>query len=202
MGLRGTALVVAIGLCVPLSTRAQTDAQQDSARLVPAGFGTLREDDFTVALRSGALLIKVTPLNEAVIRMAAPDTYTRLHRMAESRRAEAERGAGAAAALELFKVTFFSYEPDVEYQPESLQITHQGRQLRPAAIIPITSGFGRQRLRQQDNQTAVYAFVLDMDFTLPLTVRYNLDQNDAWTSIVQKLDVERAKILARAGRGN
>jgi hypothetical protein len=172
--------------------------QDSTARLVPAGYGTLKEDEFTVALRSGPLLIKVTPLNEAVIRAAAPDTYNRLHRMAESRQSEALRRAGATAAVELFKVTFYSYEPDVEYQPEGLLVTHQGRQLRPAAILPLTPAFGQQRLAQQANQMALYVFVAPFDYLLPITVRYNLDPpSDAWSGVVDKLEVERAKILAR-----
>ncbi len=173
-------------------------ARQDSARLIPAGYGTLREDEFTVSLRSGSLLIKVTPLAEEVIRTAAPDTYDRLHKMAASRQAEAERKAGPAAHLQLFKVSFFSYEQDVEYQPENLQITHQGRQLRAAAILPLRPTFGRQRLAQQASEDAIYVFNLKVDYLLPMTVRYNQDQGDQWTSIVQKLEVERAKIAARS----
>jgi hypothetical protein len=182
------------------STPQPADAQagaDSTAKLMPAGYGTLREDEFTISLRSGPLLIKVTPLNEAVIRTAAPDTYDRLHKMADSRRAEAERRAGAAPTLELFKVSFFSYDPDVEYQPEGVQITHQGRQLRAAALLPLTTAFGRQRLKQQETQTALYAFATAIDYQLPITVRYNMDESDAWGGIIPKLEIERAKILAR-----
>jgi hypothetical protein len=190
----GTALTV----LASQAAVAQGGAKQDSAaKLVPAGYGTLHEDEFTVALRSGPLLIKVTPLSEAVIRAAAPDTYNRLHRMAESRQAEAVRNARTTAGVELFKVTFYSYEPDVEYQPQDLQITHQGRQLRAAAILPLTPGFGRQRLAQQANQMAIYVFAAPFDYLLPITVRYNLDPSDAWGAVVPRLEVERAKILAR-----
>ncbi len=172
---------------------------QDSTRkLVPPGFGTLKQDEFTVQLRNDALQIKVTPLTETVIRTAAPDTYDRLRKIAESRRGEAEKLAGANTSLELFLVSFFSYAPDVEYQPEALQVTHQGRQMRAAAIVPITAGFGQQRLKQQANQVAVYAFPGPIEYDQPITVRYNNDQSDVWSAILQKLEVERSKILARA----
>ena len=46
--------------------------------LVPAGYGTLIQDHFTLTLESGPLRVKVTPLAESVIRLAAPDTYERL----------------------------------------------------------------------------------------------------------------------------
>jgi len=174
-------------------------SQDQQKATVPAGFGTLKQDVFTIQLRSGsALLIKVTPLNENVIRTAAPDTYQRLHNIAESRRAEAGRIAGASGDLELFQVSFFSYEPDVVFQPENLQITHQGRQMRPAAIVALTPGWGRQRLAQQEDQRAIYAFTGKFDYNQGLTVRYGLEQSDAWSDIISKLETERAKITARA----
>jgi hypothetical protein len=144
------------------------------------------------------VLIKVTPLAEDVIRTAAPDTYDRLHKMAASRQAEAARRTSQAPNLQLFKVSFFSYEPDVEYQPESLQLMHQGRQLRAAAILPLRPTFGRQRLAQQTSEDAIYVFSMSFDYLLPITVRYNQDQSDQWSAIVQKLEIERAKIAARS----
>jgi|SRR5687767_8334524 len=186
----------------PQSVGAQTpvpaSSSQQPRKLVPAGFGTLRQDEFTLQIRSDQLLVKVTPLNETVIRTSAPDTYNRLHRMAETRREEAARKSGTQD-LELFQVTFFSYQPDVTYQPENLIVTHQGQQFRPVAILPITGGWGRQQLGQQEQQTAVYAFNGIFDYDLPITVAYGVIQNETWNSIIQKLEIERAKILARAG---
>ncbi len=165
--------------------------------LVPPGFGTLRQDAFTVSLRSGSLLVKVTPLIESVIRLAAPDTYTRLHALAESVRPEAARRA-PGGTLQLFLVSLFSYQPDVPFQPEDLQLIAAGRTLRPAAILPRTSGWGKQRLGQQEAQAAVYVFDGAIDYGQPLTVRNGMDQSDAWTDIIPVLDEERGKVVARA----
>ena len=193
------ALAACSGRPQTLDAQASTGSAQDSARkLVPPGFGTLKQDEFTMSLREGGLLIKITPLSELVIRTAAPDTYDRLHKLAESRRLDAERMAGANNNLELFLVSFFSYQPDVEYQPESVQITHQGRQMRAAAIVPLSGAFGQQRLKQQENQLAVYAFPGPIQYDQSITARYNATQSDAWSGILQKLEVERSKILARA----
>ncbi len=112
---------------------------------VPPGFGTLKQDQFTVSLRSGALLVKVTPLTESVIRLAAPDTYTRLHALAESVRPEVARRLPGGQP-QLFLVSLFSYQPDVPFQPEDLQLIANGRTLSPAAILPRTAGWGKQRL--------------------------------------------------------
>ena len=143
----GGVFFASAGAHAKASAQSGVPSQDQQKATLPAGFGTLKQDEFTIQLRSGSqLLIKVTPLNENVIRTAAPDTYQRLHNIAESRRPEAARVAGASGDLELFQVSFFSYEPDVVFQPENLQITHQGRQMRPAAIVALTPGWGASAL--------------------------------------------------------
>ena len=180
------------------ATGNQSRSDSLQKQLIAPGLGTLRQDEFTIQLRSDQLLIKVTPLAETVIRTAAPDTYDRLHRLAESRRAEAAKTASPTPNLELFLVSFFSYQPNTAYQPENLQLTHQGRQLQAGAILPLTPGWGRQQLQQQETQSAIYAFALNIDYELPITVRYLLEQPDDWTRLIPKLDTERAKIRARS----
>lgn len=174
--------------------RAETD-------LVAPGYGTLRQDAFTVSLRSGALLIKVTPLTEPVIRLAAPDTYDRLHALAESRRSEAA-AATMGSEPELFLVSFFSYEPNVEFQPEDLQLVQQGRLLRARTVLPVTPGWGKQRLQQQETQIAVYAFGEAIDYEQSLVVRYGMEESRGWERIIPVLEVERAKVRARVPAGS
>jgi len=169
--------------------------------MVPARLGSLRQDDITIQLRNGPLLVKVTPLEESIIRLLAPDTYDRLHAIAESKRAEQQNRMQRPAEA-MFLVSFFSYDADVEFQPEGVELSHQGRLLQPVAILPVTSGWGRQRLNQQDQQVAVYVFGEPIDYRLRLTVRYGTDDSDAWTSIIRKLDAERARVRARASGGH
>ncbi len=167
---------------------------------IPPGFGTLKQDQFTVSLRSGALLVKVTPLTESVIRLAAPDTYTRLHALAESVRADAARRVGGGEP-QLFLVSLFSYQPDVPFQPEDLQLIAAGRTLRPAAILPRTAGWGKQRLGQQETQAAIYVFDGMIDYGQSLIVRNGMDQSGAWNDIIPLLDEERGKVASRATNG-
>ena len=169
---------------------------QDTTKVVQPGFGTLKQDEFTLGIRSGALLLKVTPLNEAIIRLAAPDTYSRLHALAESRRAQAAQRTGAKAP-ELFMVSFFSYQPDVTFQPEDLQLDYNGKLLRPAAILPITPNWGANRMGQQEMSAAIYAFTDAIDYEQTLVAKYGMDQNDGWAKIVPVLQVERNKMLSR-----
>jgi hypothetical protein len=139
----------------------------------------------------------VTPLDEAVIRLVAPDTYQRLSALATSRRPEAERAA--TRHPELFLVSFFSYSPDVSFQPEDVQLFHQARLIRPSSILPITTGWGQQRLGQQESQTAIYVFEGPVDYTQSMRVRYGAPESDEWTTIIPRLETERAKVLARIG---
>lgn len=173
------------------------DQRPRDQALPPAGHGTLRQDEVSVSLRSGPLLIKVTPLDEAVIRLTAPDTYERLRALAGSRRADASEGAFQDPAL--FLVSFFSYEANVNYTPEDLVIVQQGRESRPLRVIGLTGGFGRQQLGQQETQSAIYSFDTELDYARPMTVRYDLQQSDEWGQVVTRLEEERVKVMARAG---
>jgi hypothetical protein len=180
----------------PTTPEEGASTTQQEERLLPAGYGTLHQDEVTVSLRSGPLLVKATPLAEEVIRLLAPDTYDRLHALAESRRAEASRGT--IEAPQLFLVSFFSYEPDVSFTPEDLQLTHQGKLMRATRVLPVTSGFGRQRLAQQENQSAIYVFDERIDYQQPIVVRYELVESRDWgQTIIAKLEVERARVRAR-----
>ncbi|MFP4622726.1 MAG: hypothetical protein ACLFRX_00970, partial [Gemmatimonadota bacterium] len=154
--------------------------------LPPAGYGSLRQNEFSIEIVDMAVHVKVTPLSERVIRLAAPDTYERLRVLAASRSAQAERiteGSGA----ELFLVSFFSREPNVGYRPEELQLTHRGRSLRPAGIIPLTAGWGRQLLQPEQTQSAIYVFEPPFDYDLALTIRYSLQENDDWHRVILPL---------------
>lgn len=173
-----------------------TEARPRQQQLPPAGYGTLVQDEATVSLRSGPLLIKITPLDEAVIRLMAPDTYERLRSLRDSRRADASEGAFQEPAL--FLVSFFSYEANVNYTPEDVFIIQQGRQTQPLRVVGVSNGFGRQQMGQQETQSAIYSFDTVFDPYLPMTVRYGMEQSNGWDAIVARLEEERVKVIARA----
>ena len=182
----------------PQPTQAQSPAspKDSTSAEVPAGLGTLKQDEFTMGLRSEQLLVKVTPLHESIIRLAAPDTYNRLHSLRDSRAQEA-RARSSTEAPELFLVSFFSYQPDVTFQPEDLQIEHQGRLLRPAAMLPLTPNWGKGRLNQQEIATGIYIFAEPFNYEQPIVVRYGMNENAEWNRIIPKLQVERGKVTGR-----
>lgn len=166
------------------------------------GRGTLHQDQFTIQLRSGALLVKVTPLAEEVIVLAAPDTYERLHALAESQAGAATAALSGAGALidgnhpRLFLVSFFSRERDTPFEPEALHLTQQGQLYRPVMIRPLTPGWGAARLPHQEVRNAVYGFGAALDLTLPFTVDYDLSASEEWGRILRRLQVERGRVGA------
>lgn len=202
------ALAFATAACSGGGAEAQTpspnaDAAGEARDLVPAGYGRLRQDDVTIQLRTGPLLLKVTPLAESVIRLTAPDTYARLHGLAANRREDAARQARDPDPS-LFLVSFFSYDKDVTYQPEEVWLFQQGRLLQPLAILPVTPEWGRQLLQQQGLQFAVYAYEGGIDLEIPLSLEYEGVQADTWESTIRTLQDERARARSQAeasGRG-
>jgi hypothetical protein len=165
--------------------------------LVPAGYGTLAQSEFTLELTSGNLQIQITPLAESVIRLAAPDTYQRLASLSAS--------TGAASSSEgedgetLFLVSMFSRAPTTTYEPENLHIVNGGLRYRPTAIRAITPGWGGQRLRQEETQIAVYAFDPGVHLEIALTVEYEGATDTSWERVLNRLEFERARVRGRIG---
>jgi hypothetical protein len=155
--------------------------------------GTLHQDQFTIQLRSGALLIKVTPLAEEVIRLAAPDTYERLQALAASQSPVPSPESGTGQPW-LFLVSFFSREPDTPFQPEALHLIQQGRPHRPLAIRPLTPGWGVERLPRQKTLNAIYTFDSTLDLSLTFTASYDLHESNDWSRILLHLQLERGRV--------
>ena len=179
------------GQSAPPAGRGGADA------LVPPGYGTLTQAQFTLELESGELQIQVTPLAESVIRLAAPDTYQRLTGISAS--AGASLGSRAQEESPLFLVSMFSRAPTVTYEPENLHIVNGGLRYRPTAIQAITPGWGGQRLRQQETQLAVYAFDRGIELEIALIVEYEGVSDTSWQTILNRLEAERARVRARVG---
>ena len=162
------------------SPAGQEDVAEEASGLLPSGFGTLVQDQITLRIRKEQLLIKVTPLEEWVIRLTAPDTYARLQGLARLHGDNAARGVSSPS---LFLVSLFSYQPDVTYEPEDLLLVNRGLRYRPRGIAPITPSWGTQRLGQQEARMAVYAFDGGMDLETDLVVEYQELRNEVYVDI-------------------
>lgn len=170
--------------------------------LPPAGFGTLSQDDITIPLESGTLLIKAVPLTEWVIRLTAPDTYRRLSGYKLSRGEEILRSARRAGERDwplVLLVTYFTRNLQDSFEPHDLQVRSQSFIYRPIDILPVTPEFTRNQLRQQEAQMALYLFEGEIDLDLPLGLVYQDAESTRWSGIRSRLDQELALVRSRAG---
>jgi len=173
----------------------------DADELPPPGYGTLRQDDFTIPLVVGQLQIKVTPLAEGVIRLAAPDTYTRLHGMVASRSDRIRQMAqtnGIRGEPQVFLVSFFTYDQQVAFDPSALQLLNQGILFFQRGILPLTPEWGRQQVKQQQTQSALYLFDSGINLKVLTEAQYYSARSLEWSRIIRVLQSERGRVISRA----
>ena len=170
---------------------------------LPIGYGTLKRDDIVVRFATEQLAIQVLPLAESVTRLLAPDTYASLERLLKSRQAQIDTAAQRAAVARptLVMVTFFGVVAQARFSPEDLNITSLGRLYRPVGIVPLSPRWSSYQLAASEQAIAIYLFDEGISFRDALTVSYQGTSNDSWTGVLQLLDRERARVLARARIG-
>jgi hypothetical protein len=192
-----------VGGQIPPSQRTSGALPGDTvAGLVPPGFGTLRQDDIAIKLQLDAVLVKLFPLDESVIRVLSPDSYIILRDLLESRRNQVNR-LGALHNLRernVWYVTFFGLAPDARFIPTDVTLNVAGRDFRPLEILPLSSGFGTQQLSPRTTQSALYLFDDGLDISQPITVRMGTQQNSDWPTILRTIDRERALVRSRAAK--
>ena len=181
-----------------------TVAARDSTSpgLVPAGFGSLKQDDISIRFQLRGLLVRATPLDESIIRVVAPDSYRSLR---DRRDSERDRIAALAArygmrGFSIWSISFHGLEPDVRFTPMDVVISSGGRDFRPIELIPLTTGFGENRLDQRDTQSALYLFDAAIDVTQSLTMMVETTRSAGWDEVLRLVERERALVRSRAGR--
>jgi hypothetical protein len=186
------------GACMPSGTAPVAPAspgptaagRAGGANDLAAGFGSLRLEDVSLDLLAGALRIRVTPLDEAITRLTAPDTSERL--------------AAARARIDgphtVFLVAVETEAPGgVDFDPLDLEIATRGTVHRASDIRALTTGWGAGRLEQRRPEQALYVFPESIDPTEEWAVRYGEARNDSWAARMPALEAERARVRARGG---
>ncbi|GAC1652533.1 MAG: hypothetical protein NVS4B3_14810 [Gemmatimonadaceae bacterium] len=175
----------------------------DTAGLIPAQFGSLRQDDIALRLQVRGTLIKAIPLDEGIIRTLSPDSYATLHDLRLSK-------AGAIRVLadrrgvrghNVWYVSYYGMEPEARFDPYALAVTSAGLDYRPLELLPLSAGFGEHRVHQRESQSALVLFDDALDMTQPATLSIDAERNDAWAGILRTIELERALIRSRAARG-
>jgi hypothetical protein len=175
-------------------------AQHGLDSLPPAGFGTLKVDDIALLFETGDLRIRVLPLDELVLRLLAPDSYTSLAGLKRLKAAEIDSTARRYGTRNpsLFLITIFGLRDQATFTPEDLTLQSRGRFFRPIGFAPMSPVWGERRLARRGEAVAVALFEPDIALFDDLTVSYGTTSTDAWSRIIPRLDQERAAVLSRA----
>jgi hypothetical protein len=179
---------------------ADPTGRQNITSDLPIGFGTLHQEDLALRIQLPGVVVRAIPLDESVIRVLSPDSYRGLHELVASRRAELDERAQRYGVREpsLWYFSYYGVEPDARFSPEEVVITSAGRVFRPLSIVPLTTGFGEQRLEQRGVQTAIYIFDQGVDVNLPLVVTVQGTPSAGWESHLRRIERERALVRSRA----
>jgi hypothetical protein len=177
-----------------------TTAGRDS--LIPAGYGTLRQDQIAIRIQINGLTVSAIPLEENVIRTLAPDSYRTLHAIRESKKTalEALRSRSGLAGVQAWYVWFFNTQQgDARFDAFDLMVRSVGQDFRPLDALPLTTGFSDGRVAQRGTQAAVYAFDPQINLNQPLTVTALGQQSTIWgDSMLQLIERERSLVWSRA----
>ena len=186
-----------------IPTRVSRDST--SASLVPANYGTLRQEDVAIALQQNNVRVTAIPLDENVIRTLAPDSYRALHATLETKRQQIMQRASLRGIHEprVWYVVFTGLVPDARFIPTDITVTSGGREYRPIDVIGLSNGFSEQRLQPRETQKGLLVFDESLDVGQPIVVIMGSERNTDWStdrsdSILSRIEAERAQIRARA----
>lgn len=187
----------------PAALQSTLAADSLDPSLVPAGYGTLRQEDLAIRIRYQGMIARFLPLDESVIRLLAPDSYRSLRDIQASRQDELESVARrfSLARPRLWYVSFSGLEQgETRFSPLELTITSSGRDFHPVDAMALTPGFGEQRLGPRETQAALYVFDGDLDVDQPLVVTFQTVRNTTWEATLRRIERERSLVRARASR--
>jgi hypothetical protein len=168
--------------------------------LPPPGYGSLKQSDLALLIRTDELEVRLVPLDERVTRLLARDAYQSLQGLVHSRRAAIDSVARiyGISAPGLALVTFFGGRAGTRFDPSTLTLGIRNRVLRPRGIVPFTPRFTSQQLNVREQVSAIFLF----DELLPVTDDFNFSYqgrtSENWQNKQRVLDRERGRVAARS----
>lgn len=181
----------------------QSSAASDTGSLIPGGLGSLKQEDISITVATNALRVRALPLDDDFIRTLAPDSYRSMMSLRDSKRAQIDAIAkrNGSATVDLWYVTFYNgQQGEAPIAPRDVILTTQGRDFKPIDIIAVTPGIGEQRVKQGQMEAAILAFDPTINSNQALTMRIGTQTGGNWEQVLQRVEAERAKVRARAGK--
>ena len=172
----------------------------ERARPLPAGYGTLTQNDLALRLSNDDLEIRFIPLDHRVTRLLARDAYQSLLGLTDSHRREIDSVASRAGVSQpgLALVSFFGLRPDVRFDAQTLTLLIRNRVFRPIGVIPLNPKFTSGQLGIREQASAIYLFEEDLPVSDSFTLSYGGLTSEDWQNKLPTLDRERARVAARA----
>lgn len=170
---------------------------------VPAGFGSLKQDDIALKLAPGSgLQVTAVPLDERLLRLMAPDTYRSLRELpaSKARAIDAVKERTRLPSYSIWLVSFYALEQgETRFSPGEFIISNVGRDFRPLEILPLSTKFGEHRLMQRERASALFVFDGQLDVNQPLTAQMEGARSATdWNEVLRKVERERALVRSRA----
>jgi hypothetical protein len=179
---------------LPRPGEAQDTTRTDS--LPPVGMGRLLQEDISVGIDDGTVQFRIMPLDESIIRLLAPDSYTSPHSLREMRSAEIQQAAERRGVTEpvVFLVAVFGLRDQAHFDPDLVVVASRNRLFRPIAILPVTPLWNEHRVSQRETAGAIYVFENGLAMWEPFTVEYAGARSDDWGRSLVLIERERARI--------
>jgi hypothetical protein len=194
LGLLGCtwALLVAIPAC------AQGQGALDP--LPPPGFGSLKQSDLALHVRSDELEVRLVPLDERVTRLLTRDAYESLQGLVHARRGSIDSVARiyGISSPGLALVTFFGAREGARFDPSTLSLAIRNRLLRPRGVVPFTPRFTSQQLNVREQVSAIFLFDELLPVTDDFSFAYQGANSESWQNKQRMLDRERGRVAARS----
>lgn len=145
------------------------------------GTGVLETDDISTVLEGEGLWIRITPLDDAILKYSTDDTR-RTYTTITMSHPELSEYPDSKKFLVLFQGR---KEPEVYFEPTELEIFQQGNRFRPEKIIPHTSTFDKRILKFYGTpEMAIYVFSKEIDLEFPIIFKYRTLENKDWERIL------------------
>ena len=198
-----SAIIAQVRPVIPPAGQSGTQGDTLDPNWIPAGFGTLRQDDIALKVSpANGLQVRAIPLDERIIRLLSPDSYRSLRELVASKDRDllAVKERNRLPSYSIWYVSFFAQEQgETRFSPQEFIINNTGRDFRPLDMLPITPGFGEYRLKQRDVQSALLIFDGQIDVNQPLSALMESTPSVTdWNRVIQRIERERSLVRSRA----
>ncbi len=148
------------------------------------GSGILETDDISVSLEGEDIWVRITPIDESILRYCTDDTR-KMYITILSTHPEITGDLKAKKFLMHFQGR---KEPETYFDPTEFEIIQQGVRYKPLMIIPHTSGFDKRVLPFFGNpEMAIYLFSEEIDFEYSIIFKYKTLENRDWDQIIERI---------------